>query len=173
VHKHTYRLLDVLFLFDGCNSFDGGSIDTAFLEDSFLRRILLSTFSGSSFRSNHSFDGGNNIESGSGASANVGSASDTDAVADSNDNAVGFIFGDSINTDTNGDVWTLLLSFRSFNNNDSLGGGSNTERGTSIDSAFLDDSSLETRIFIIFFRLGGTYSGLFQSFDDGNDGDGA
>ena len=61
--------------------------------------------------------------------------------------------------------------------------------GASIDIAFLEDSSLETaslsssnscrillsssRTFIILLRLGGTYSGLFHSFDDGNDGDGA
>ena len=49
-----------------------------------------------------------------------------------------------INTNIDGDVWTLLLSFRLFNTNDSLSGGNNTKLGTSIDTTFLDDTLLVT-----------------------------
>ena len=57
-----------------------------------------------------------------------------DAVA----NTIGSISRNSNNIDTNGDLWTLLLSFRSFKNNDSLSGGNTDEHGTSINTAFLD-----------------------------------
>ena len=69
---------------------------------------------------------------------------DAVAVADADDNVIGSITGYLINADTNGDVRILLLCIRSFNNNDSLSGGNNNERGTSIDTTLLDKTSIES-----------------------------
>ena len=101
---------------NGCGTDTNGNTDTNTDE--------LLSFRSYSFGDNESLGEGDDSEDGVGA--------------DSNDNVAGSISGVSINADTNCDGWNLLLPFRSFNNNDWLNGGNNTERGISIDTAFLD-----------------------------------
>jgi len=121
---------------------DGVSIDTAFLEDSSLCGIWLFPFffSGSSFRSNDSFDGGNSDESGFGASANDGSA---DNCGNCNES------GASASVDSDGRIYDSVdrsISYKSFDDNaDARGtnlsdisndnGGNCNESGVSVSAS--------------------------------------